>query len=453
MPERRFKLLALSLCSPCLLTATAAVASEAAWRPCVHVCNDHGQALTEWLDAATEKWHEVKKLAVLHVDAHNDLNVPDDSAVFDPVHETAWMRDAAQRRKISSSADLANFQLIAVWAGLIDRVIWIKQGAGPTEHFRATLGLDEGGSFQEGIPWNLNELPLVSDIEESLETKPFYYHEVYEADLPDNVVTDNLLGHLHAQPFILDIDLDFFVWGESKPGLPPWRRTKADQTDFPISECRDVLSACGWTDPACPSWGLLGAIVSDRGAAESMQPWQANLGVVDVQAMHKCKEAFKLWHAARLQDLYPEAHELSHELYAAEWVLVVDQLRRSRPRHDAALFASQLSRLEAFLVRLAARAAPPVLVTVARSADAFTRILDVPELEDAVLALVERVWGHCAAASEPLASGNATAPGESSCSRLATSCVGYAAGTAPLAALRPLAQRYRPDPSTKLRTQ
>ena len=50
-------------------------------------------------------------LAVLHVDAHADLNVPGDRIPAG----TGWLGNAAAADPLLKAADLANFQLSAVW--------------------------------------------------------------------------------------------------------------------------------------------------------------------------------------------------------------------------------------------------------------------------------------------------------------------------------------------------
>ena len=55
---------------------------------------------------------------VLHIDAHNDLNVP-------ARHFSLAAREGDDA--ILAAVDLANFQLSAVWAGAVSRIIWIRQ--------------------------------------------------------------------------------------------------------------------------------------------------------------------------------------------------------------------------------------------------------------------------------------------------------------------------------------
>ena len=42
----------------------------------------------------------------------------------------AWRVDLAARARIADAADLANYQLTAVWAGLVDSVLWLRPGWG-----------------------------------------------------------------------------------------------------------------------------------------------------------------------------------------------------------------------------------------------------------------------------------------------------------------------------------
>ena len=112
----------------CILLACAAAATTIA--RCAFVSNDHGDALQEWLHATAEAR---APLAVLHIDAHNDLNVPDQQCgaltgnAPPALVRSRWQRNATLAAKITSAVDLANFQLAAVSAGVVDRIVWVRQ--------------------------------------------------------------------------------------------------------------------------------------------------------------------------------------------------------------------------------------------------------------------------------------------------------------------------------------
>merc|ERR1711971_703268 len=108
---------------------------------------------------------------------------------------------------------------------------------------------------------------------------------------------------------------------------------------------------------------------------------------------------------------------LLEDLHVSEKLLVVGQLLQRGPlqRVLAKELEQQVGRLAAFLSDLSA--SPPLLVTIARTADAFAGIFDVPALEDRVLRLLRKVWGTAEGADSPGV------------------CVRYAPGTAPLEAL------------------
>ena len=101
---------------------TATTTTTCVWQPCAVVVTDHADALEAWVDASTAATIDVDvglrggrdtaaaALTVLHIDYHADLNVP-----------STWI-PRGQLRAGVRAADLASFQLAAVWAGLVDRV-------------------------------------------------------------------------------------------------------------------------------------------------------------------------------------------------------------------------------------------------------------------------------------------------------------------------------------------
>merc|ERR1719215_1634313 len=82
-------------------------------------------------------------------------------------------------------------------------------------------------------------------------------------------------------------------------------------------------------------------------------------------------------------------------LHISEQLLIAGEiLARSSPDSfiDAEGLATRVAGLEAFLHHLSQ--APPALITIARSADAFMSILDVPQLEALTFGLLDRIWGR-----------------------------------------------------------
>ena len=154
MPSLRSLLLALTAC-PWASTTHVAASSEAS---CVFVSNDHGDALQEWLRATADAGGP---LAVLHIDAHNDLNVPDaDSRVLTSPAAPAelrrrWQLNGTLASELAAAVDLANFQLAAVRAGVVDRIIWVRQSSlGDSSHVLHTvhsLRLKDGGFEDEEV--------------------------------------------------------------------------------------------------------------------------------------------------------------------------------------------------------------------------------------------------------------------------------------------------------------
>jgi hypothetical protein len=121
---------------------------------CVFVSNDHGDALEEWLRATADA---KRPLAVFHVDAHNDLNVPKGREPFTSPASSDELRRRLQQnstllRQFTAGVDLANFQLAAVRAGVVDRIVWVRQSS-PSDGMRALHSVHslriEGDAFED----------------------------------------------------------------------------------------------------------------------------------------------------------------------------------------------------------------------------------------------------------------------------------------------------------------
>mmetsp|Transcript_123322 Transcript_123322/g.226251 ORF Transcript_123322/g.226251 Transcript_123322/m.226251 type:complete len:406 (-) Transcript_123322:184-1401(-) len=358
------------------------------WCPCIFICNDHGQALGRWLEVAAANKEEVVA-TVLHIDAHNDANVPEDPFVFC----SDWRRNRTCMQAIAQAADLANYQLHAVWLGLVDEIFWIRPGQGVPQYFLSTLSLDaKTGNFYEAIPTVVDTLAnLSAKPSAGVLGKNFYFHEVFPNELETGAASSTMLAHLRSRPYILDIDLDFFVSSRAQPGLPPWKR--------------DGLASCDckrWTDQDCSLWRELEPLFRS-------EIWS-----------HKCTEILNTW--LRLTSEEKAFIQGLQSFNVAERLLVADQLLTPRQLVHSVELKTQLSRLEAFFLQL--RDHPPAAITIARSADAFTRMFDIPALERETLAMLQRVWGEHNAVS--------TGTGNRKSARNHRLCVEYAEGTAPL---------------------
>lgn len=222
-----------------------------AWGRCVFVANDHGQVLEEWLAGAAASNGAAAPLAVLHIDAHGDLNVPQDVAL--DVFEPEWRQSAAKWEALAGAADLANFQQLAAWAGLVDSVIWVRQGWGASEQYVTTLCFDNTtSSFAEALEGQ-RCFPGATPGSER-EVRQLSVREVPEDSLRESGILEVVREQLHGRPYILDVDLDFFVHGRAAPGRPPW-----------LDSGPDCPPPClRWAEPDCPLWRALEARMTEE---------------------------------------------------------------------------------------------------------------------------------------------------------------------------------------------
>jgi len=200
---------------------------------CIFLSNDHGDALEEWLRATSGA---DQPLAVFHVDAHNDLNVPEGNEPLTSPASSAelrrrWQHNSTLVHQLTAGVDLANFQLTAVRAGVVDRIVWVRQSSAGDRvevlHSVHSLRL-EGSAFDD------DEVYLSTSYDASAEAAAlqeaseggigFSFHEVPEHALSRPEVVQELAALLDAQGYILDIDLDFFCprRGSPQPRAVGW---------------------------------------------------------------------------------------------------------------------------------------------------------------------------------------------------------------------------------------
>ena len=93
----------------------------------------HAEALAAWVEAATNAQLPSEPYAVLHVDRHSDMNLP--SSIFTSIPVSQHDIDAdikTERRRLAPlreaaihEADLASFQMVGVWAGMVSSIAWV----------------------------------------------------------------------------------------------------------------------------------------------------------------------------------------------------------------------------------------------------------------------------------------------------------------------------------------
>ena len=202
---------------------------QASANGCVFVSNDHGDALEEWLRATADA---ERPLAVFHIDAHNDLNVPEGREPFTSPASSDELRRRLQQNstllhQFTAGVDLANFQLAAVRAGVVDRIVWVRQSV-PSDGMRALHSVHslrfEGGAFEDDEIYSSPSYDAAAEAaalaQASVHGIGFAFHEVPEHALSQPQLVRQLASLLDARGFLLDIDLDFFAHGTRTASQP-----------------------------------------------------------------------------------------------------------------------------------------------------------------------------------------------------------------------------------------
>lgn len=190
--------LALSLLSAGLAALPATPLAAAPLR--VVVCASHHHVLPYWYRAARKGELPRTGLTVVHLDAHPDLAVP-----ARPIPDGFPRLDGSHQDGI----DIASFQLAAVRAGLVDRVLWVRPAWAPQipdgEHrFRLGAGVD--GYLRVDSPLDYYVLNGVWAPGVALNATRELSLRVLQLDPAPG---DGLLVPA-GRPYILDIDLDIF---------------------------------------------------------------------------------------------------------------------------------------------------------------------------------------------------------------------------------------------------
>ena len=102
-------------------------------RPSIVTMNDHAEALPVWVRAAATAGLPPAPYAVLHVDRHSDMNMPSRLFTATPVgQQAAGANPEAERQRVAAlraaavhEADLASFQMVGAWVGVVSNIVWI----------------------------------------------------------------------------------------------------------------------------------------------------------------------------------------------------------------------------------------------------------------------------------------------------------------------------------------
>jgi hypothetical protein len=217
---------------------------------CVFVSNDHGDALEEWLRVTAGA---TRPLAVFHVDAHNDLNVPEGREPLTSPASSAelrrrWQDNSTLLHQLTAGVDLANFQLASVRAGVVDRIVWVRQSS-PGDGAQALHSVHslrlEDGAFEDDEIYSSKSYDATAEAaalaQASVHGIGFAFHEVPEHALSQPQLVRQLADLLDAQGYLLDIDLDFFAHGARTTRQAP--RQPASSGHSPLHDAPPPLGA------------------------------------------------------------------------------------------------------------------------------------------------------------------------------------------------------------------
>lgn len=396
------------------------------WRDCAVVSTDHGGVLDQWLFAAKSQSSVAHTgLAVLHVDAHADMNVPE---VFDDgVHN--WNESDQTIARIQQKADLASFQLAAVWAGLIDNVIWVKptgsSNVASDNNEPWIIWLNQSQHTFEAAPRRSSNAQAA--IKSGFEMREYQWQiyrdvEVASTDLEDAIVNTRVCQPAYKQSkaagckrdmnYILDIDLDHFIAEEFYPGSPPWGRSGGEDgfncRDATLGNCgrematHPLCEKAGWTNPDCPIWKEVQRVLADDRTASSQQ--RVGFGSTNLPSNTETRNNISIACSAAVSkymqtlQMLPKAEGLrclSNFVWQHEWVLWADHICRENSlaeTHALKLWDIGEHRLDGVERLLKGLSKPPVLVTIARSSDHWTPVVAIPKVEAAVLKMLKRVF-------------------------------------------------------------
>jgi len=311
--------------------------------PEVVVCETHDRALYYWLTAAEKGLIPASGNTVIHIDAHPDMGVPECPISADrPLNI----------ENLLSCVDISSFQLAAVGAGLVKKIVWLRPSWAKQfsdGQYRFHLGEVEGGDLKvddkndyyvvDGLWAPLDELKNPVEIE----------FQVLKLDQAKSEL-QQIPG-----PVILDIDLDLF--STRNPGLDFFRRA-----GFADAEIKEIVARFSpeqlWLSKDQQKRAKdIDAI--KEGITTLMEgPWYSAIGAIPGLFARGVGPL-------DLYKVYTVVSKLGPEVSMAD-IIVNFELAIGLPEHRASSVEIHNS-LQVIKNLIAANIIQPVLITVARS--------------------------------------------------------------------------------------
>jgi len=338
--------------------------------PEVVVCETHDRALFHWLKAAEKGLIPKSGNTVIHIDAHPDMGVPECHV---PINRSSSIDD------LLGCVDISNFQLAAVGAGLVKKIVWLRPPWAeqyPDGHYRFHLGEVDGGDLKvddkndyylfDGMWAPTHKLKKPVEIE--FQVLKLDQAKVAQLDTPG--------------PFILDIDLD--VFSTRNPGLDFFR--KAGLADAQIKEIVERFSPEQLWLSKDPQKREKDIAAIKEGITTLMEgSWYSAIGAV-LGLFRRGVGPLDLY------KIYAVISKLGTEVSMAD-IIANFELAIGLPEHRASSMEIQEA-LHALEGLIASNTIQPVLITVARSVRGGFTPQDVcPQVEKSLLNVLQEVLG------------------------------------------------------------